>query len=183
MRLEKGFTLLELLIVISIIGVLSTVVIVSLDKSRKNARNKAVIEQMFEYQKSLELSYASSGNYPGTDSSRKQRYCIGEGLTSGEQCMGTLTTGYSASTSLPIETVFLSHMSILPRFNQIQGSLNFSSPAYSGCIGTGLSNTRCSSNDYSIWFVLEGVGEDCGRAEVAQNNILNTYTLCRLMWR
>ena len=178
---NRGFTLLELLVVIAIIGVLSAVVIASLNVSRTKARNEAVISQMFEYQKSLELEYTNTGIYPRTNSNRKHRYCIGEGLSTGERCMGNLTTAYNPAAAAPVEGVFLSHMSALPRFNQPRGSLMYSSPAYSGCTGIGIANTSCTTGDYSIWFLLEGTNESCGRALVANSNLSGEYTLCRLM--
>lgn len=181
LKKNRGFTLLELLVVIAIIGVLSAVVIASLSDSRLKSRNVAVIEQMFEYQKSLELHYSNTGEYPRTNVSRRHRYCVGDGLSPLERCMGNITTAYNSSASSVPEAAFSSHMSSLPRFQQSRGSFNYSSPAYSGCIGTGFSNTRCTERDYSIWFLLEKPNQDCGRAHVANNNLSGEYTLCRLM--
>jgi prepilin-type N-terminal cleavage/methylation domain-containing protein len=181
MKNEKGFTLLELLVVIAIIGVLSAIVMVSLNESRKKSRNVAVLEQMFEYQKSLELDYTTTGVYPRTNVARTHRYCIGDGLTAGERCMGNFTTAYSPAAAAIAEGVFKSHMPSLPRFKQAIGGLDYSSPAYNGCTGVGIANTSCTDSDYSIWFLLEGTNQSCGRALVANANLSGEYTLCRLM--
>lgn len=178
MLLKRGFTLLELLVVIAIIGVLVTVVIASLNDSRRKARNENVVTQMFEYQKSLELYYTETGSYPGTTGNRRGRYCIGDGLVENEACMGDYSSSYVAAKSAPIEAIFRSHMSSLPRLSAGEG---FSSPAYSGCSGQGLANTTCTPSDYSIWFLLEKANQNCGRAEAVDTTALGGgYTLCRL---
>ncbi len=181
---QRGFTLLELLIVIAIIGILSTVVIAALNDSRRNSRNEAVIGQVHEYQKAIELNFTDTGTYPGTNGNRRARYCIGEGLASGEQCMGSITNsaGYSAVNSAAAESAFLAYMSSLRRYAQTRGTYTYSSPAYSGCAGIGMNDDLpCTSADYSIWFLLEGTDEDCGgRSSVANPNLVGEYTLCRL---
>lgn len=180
---QRGFTLLELLIVIAIIGILSTVVLAALDDSRRNSRNEAVISQMNEYQKALELNYSDTGQYPRTNVAGTARYCIGDDLSPGEQCMGSVTNaaGYSAANSAAAENAFRAYMSTLQRFDQPRGAYTYSSPAYSGCAGVGMANTSCTTGDYSIWFLLEGTNEDCGgRSSVANATLVGEYTLCRL---
>jgi type II secretion system protein G len=61
---KKGFTLLELLIVITIIGILSSIVLVSLNTSRAKSRDANRAAQMREYTKALELYYADHNQYP-----------------------------------------------------------------------------------------------------------------------
>ncbi len=60
---NKGFTLVELLIVIAIIGILSSVVISSLGQTRKNADDAKVQSQLSSIRESAELYYISNGNY------------------------------------------------------------------------------------------------------------------------
>jgi len=61
---KKGFTIIELVVVITIIAVLSTIVISNVNDSRMKARNAARKAQLKEMQKALELYYAEKGNYP-----------------------------------------------------------------------------------------------------------------------
>lgn len=61
---SKGFTLVELLVVISIIGLLSTLAVVSLGSARSRARDARRISDIKQIQTALELHYADLGAYP-----------------------------------------------------------------------------------------------------------------------
>ena len=64
MRNKKAFTLIELLVVIAIIGLLASIVLVSVNKARSRARDakrKADIKQIML---ALEMYYDDHGEYP-----------------------------------------------------------------------------------------------------------------------
>ena len=61
---EKGFTLIEILIVVAIIGMLSSVVLVGLGSFRSRGRDARRVADLREVQNALELYYAKNGNYP-----------------------------------------------------------------------------------------------------------------------
>jgi len=63
---EGGFTLIELLVVIAIIGILSSVVLVSLQSSRAKARDAKRIADIGSIQQALALSFDTGGVYPAT---------------------------------------------------------------------------------------------------------------------
>ncbi|MEK7501066.1 MAG: type II secretion system protein [Patescibacteria group bacterium] len=65
-RLSQGFTLVELLVVITIIGILSSVVLVSLNSARTKARDAKRVADLASLRIALEGYY--DGNY-GTDGS------------------------------------------------------------------------------------------------------------------
>ena len=65
MRGVQGFTLIELLVVIAIIGLLSSIVFVSLNSARAKARDAQRIAVVRELQKAVELFYADHNRYPG----------------------------------------------------------------------------------------------------------------------
>ena len=61
---QKGFTLIELLVVIAIIGILSAVVLTSLNSSQQKARNAKRIADIKAISKAVEMYYIEHGRYP-----------------------------------------------------------------------------------------------------------------------
>jgi len=66
-RGQKGFTLIELLVVIAIIGILATIVLVSLNTARQKARDTRRISDMRQVALALEMFYDDNTDtgYPG----------------------------------------------------------------------------------------------------------------------
>ena len=62
--LSRGFTLIELLVVIAIIGILATIVMVSLNTARAKARDARRISDVRQIQLALQMYYDSTGSYP-----------------------------------------------------------------------------------------------------------------------
>ena len=63
MKRQKGFTLVELLVVVAIIGLLSTMAVVSLNGIRERARDTKRISDIDAIQKSMELVKSEFGGY------------------------------------------------------------------------------------------------------------------------
>lgn len=80
---KRGFTLMELLVVISIVGLFAAVILTALNTAREKGRNSGRIQQVNQYIRALELarsnnsnarfplpaagaSYVCLGDYPGT---------------------------------------------------------------------------------------------------------------------
>jgi prepilin-type N-terminal cleavage/methylation domain-containing protein len=61
---KRGFTLIELLVVIAIIGILSAVVLASLNTARAKGRDAARQTAIHNIQVALELYYSVNGRYP-----------------------------------------------------------------------------------------------------------------------
>jgi prepilin-type N-terminal cleavage/methylation domain-containing protein len=83
-----GFTLIELLVVIAIIGILASVVLVSLGSARAKARDANRIAAVRQMQSALELFYNDCGTYPS-------------GLTIGGDTCADATISVDLGTYLP----------------------------------------------------------------------------------
>lgn len=63
---RKGFTLIEMLIVIAIIGILASIVLVGLGPIQRQARDSRRISDLRSVQTLLEICYTRNGQYPNS---------------------------------------------------------------------------------------------------------------------
>ncbi len=64
MKKNKGFSLIELLVVISIIGVLTTVLVMNFVGSRERARDAQTIQNLNSLKNALRMYYNDNQSYP-----------------------------------------------------------------------------------------------------------------------
>jgi prepilin-type N-terminal cleavage/methylation domain-containing protein len=64
MKKQAGFTLIELLVVIALIGILSSVILVSVNSARGKARDAQRMSSLDQVRVALALYYAEHGAYP-----------------------------------------------------------------------------------------------------------------------
>lgn len=61
--MKKGFTLIELLVVIAIIGILSAIVLASLNKARQRSRVASLKAEVVQVKNQAEIFYAKHNSY------------------------------------------------------------------------------------------------------------------------
>ncbi len=67
MSKKKAFTLIELLIVVAIIGILASIVLVSISNARLKARDAKRLTHMQSVQSALEIYFLENDRYPTSD--------------------------------------------------------------------------------------------------------------------
>ena len=66
MRHPKGFTLVELLVVMAILGILVAIAVPQLQKAPIRAKEATLREDLFTFRTCLDQFYADKGHYPDT---------------------------------------------------------------------------------------------------------------------
>ena len=66
MQLKKGFTLIELLVAIAVIGILSTIVLASLNTSRAKSRNSKRLSDIRQLMNAYNAYYSDNGFFPNS---------------------------------------------------------------------------------------------------------------------
>lgn len=145
MKKQKAFTLIELLVVIAIIGLLSTIVLVSLNTARRKARNVRRKEDINQIYTAMQMYYDKNGAYPSEaacDSSK--------GSCAGCPCA---EDSWSATSYIYAGLVTGGYISALP-----VDPINNSSYYYSYEPDCGQGNCPSGCCYYRLTAVLEGEG-------------------------
>jgi len=107
MKKNKGFSLIELLVVISIIGVLTTVLVMNFVGSRERARDAQKIQNLNSIKNALRMYYNENQAYPANLSSivgvGTSGYIAGLGDTTGGLYYGLTGGGDGFILKVPLE--------------------------------------------------------------------------------
>lgn len=101
---ERGFTLIELLVVIAIIGILATIVLVSLSGARTSARNARRVSDLRQIQLGMEAYWDANNQYATTQAQLEtvMRFPKDPSGTTGayHSCYSTTGAGYTFGAKL-----------------------------------------------------------------------------------
>ncbi|HVM76725.1 MAG TPA: prepilin-type N-terminal cleavage/methylation domain-containing protein [Candidatus Paceibacterota bacterium] len=101
--MKKGFTLIEILIVVAIIAILASVVLVGLGPTQQAGRDARRVSDIHEVQNGLELYYNRCGYYPGAFASNACAVTQTTGYNGGATPMSTALTGSGSASAIPLD--------------------------------------------------------------------------------
>ena len=162
---KRGFTLMELLMVVSLIGLFAAVIVSALNTAREKGRNSARIQQVNQYIRALELARSNNANavFP-TPAVGATAVCLGD-------YPGTTCWDGSVNEDATFPTVLLQTISTLP-----PGDLVSTYRGYTY-------QTTDSGVTYNIRWVMEGGAGATSFCRIAQatgaaagSNTICTFT-------
>lgn len=133
--LRKGFTLVELLVVVSLVGILATLVLANLNSARQRGRDAQRKSDLKNIATALRLYYNDYGTYPNSSSGK----IMGCGVNGNTECSwgGAFTAGSNT------------YMSVLPN---------------DPLSGQDYRYTYSDSENYTLEACLENESDDKGQA-------------------
>ena len=148
---KKGFTIVELLIVIVVIGILASITVVAYNGVQKRAQNSAIMSEFRAWKQAFALYKASTGSYPAMPDNT--HYCLGTGFPTGK-CRDYLANNANTYTEAG-STGLMSQLREIVRIS--------SAPKYpiNGTVGPYVTFNQSNNGFVGMTIVLHGGSSDC----------------------
>ncbi len=111
-KYKSGFTLIELMVVISTIGLLSSIVLASLKDARDKANVVKFSSEINQFKSALELYRADKGEYP-----YENRSTLTDFNSDGTAAVTSLYEGTPSTPLVSVATMMSNYMKKLPNFS------------------------------------------------------------------
>jgi general secretion pathway protein G len=142
-KIKKGFTLVELMVVIAIIGILTTVVMTNMSQTKTKARDAKRASDIAQIQLALELYFNRCNKYPNTLTSGANNGCP-SGVTLGLFLSpipvpppGTSNVAYSYASLGANCTSYHLGATMESQNSSFQSDANYNSSSVTLCPGSG----------------------------------------------
>jgi prepilin-type N-terminal cleavage/methylation domain-containing protein len=105
LKKKEGFTLIEILIVVAIIAILSSVVLIGLGPTQRAGRDARRISDLRQVQNALELYYNRCGYYPGPTPTAASGPCGSFSQVTSDGWKALTATLTSVNTNIGVSTI------------------------------------------------------------------------------
>lgn len=147
---QSGFTIVELLIVIVVIGILAAITIVAYNGFQQRARNAQVSTGVNAYVKAIESYRVVKGEYPSASG------CLGANYP------GNICWASNGSADRSVSATLDSQLSeFMPNKPTLATSLLEMGPSYAGLSRAGLSYAYASQAYIEMRYYLAGSNQSC----------------------